>query len=128
MPWVVVKDTNACPVNKPWAVKNKNTGDVRGRCHATSGSARQQQKLLYAKQSRGEIMAEGVSSFIAFAESATVEDDGLLWVEALPAKTWYDPRYGEVPITKEKLEAMVKNFNDGVRGQEVMTDYEHGLD
>lgn len=125
MPWEIVKDTNACPADKPFAVRNIKTGDVNGRCHATRESARQQQKLLYAKLDRGEIkMAENYLVPLAFSEP----EDNLLWLEAMPAKTWHTPLYGEVPITEEKLQRMIKNFHDGVRGQEIPTDYEHGRD
>lgn len=132
MPWKVVKDTNACPADKPWAVKNSETGSVRGRCHATEASAINQQKRLYAMMKRGEIKGseevDTTTNYLAFAENSVLGDDGLLWIEALPAKTWHTPVYGEVPVTREKLDSFIRNFNDNVRGQEVMTGYEHGLD
>lgn len=50
MPWKVVKDTQSCPTNKPWAVKNTVTGTVNGRCHETEAKAKDQQKALYANK------------------------------------------------------------------------------
>jgi hypothetical protein len=50
------------------------------------------------------------------------------WLEALPARTYSTPQYGEVVVTPEKLERMVENFKNGVRGQDVATDYDHGQD
>ncbi len=54
MPFIVVKDTDACPVSRPWAVytetghqTGKKTGKPHG-CHPTADAARQQQKALYA--------------------------------------------------------------------------------
>lgn len=46
MPWIVRRDTDKCPVSKPWAVLNQQTDDLRG-CHKTKKHARQQQKALY---------------------------------------------------------------------------------
>ena len=57
-----------------------------------------------------------------------LEEDGPIWLEALPARTYKTPVYGEVPITVDKLDRMVKNFKENVRGQEIATDYEHGFD
>lgn len=54
-------------------------------------------------------------------------DDGV-WIEALPARVYHTPQYGEVPITTDKLQRMITNFRQNVRGQEIATDYEHGLD
>jgi hypothetical protein len=49
-------------------------------------------------------------------------------LEALPARTYQTPQYGEVAITKDRLDRMVSNFKDNVRGQEVATDFDHGMD
>jgi hypothetical protein len=54
--------------------------------------------------------------------------DSSVWIEALPARVYHTPQYGEVPITTEKLSRMVQNFNDRVRGQDVATDFDHGMD
>jgi uncharacterized protein DUF6582/Mu-like prophage I protein len=125
MPWDVVKDTNVCPVNKPWAVKTKGTGALKG-CHESRDKAIQQQRALYKNVPEGRKMNEGLSILtpMQFAE----EIDDLLWVEALPAKVWHTTEFGEVDVTLETLQRMVDNFYGNVRGQEVATDYEHGRD
>jgi hypothetical protein len=125
MPYEVVKDTEVCSVSKPWAVKNKNTGDLRG-CHATKEHAQKQQKALYANVKDARSMGEGhaILSPLVFAE----QTDTLLWLEALPAKTWHTMEFGEVDVTTETLQRMVDNFYGNVRGQEVATDFEHGRD
>lgn len=123
MPWKIVKDTNACSVSKPWAVKNIETGSVRGRCHASRSDAVAQLRALNVHaMSEHPLTACAVN----FAE-ATVEND-LLWFEALPAKTWHTAQYGAVPVTADKLERMVFNLKANVRGQEIATDFEHGRD
>lgn len=124
MPWSVVKDTSACPVSKPWAVKNIKTGSVGGRCHESKAKAIAQQKALYVHAMSEEPMR---NFSVLFAE-VEAPAEGLLWFEALPAKTWHTPNYGEVPVTTEKLERMVTNLKGNVRGQEIATDYEHGRD
>ena len=47
MPWIIRRDEDQCPVSRPWAVVNQQTGDLRG-CHPSKHHARQQQKALYA--------------------------------------------------------------------------------
>jgi hypothetical protein len=56
------------------------------------------------------------------------EGDNQIWIEALPARTYKTSMYGEVPVTMEKLDRMVKNFRSNVRGQEIAVDFEHGAD
>jgi Mu-like prophage I protein len=123
MPWKVEKDTNACPAGKPWAVKNTQTGDVRGRCHASKSDAINQMRALYVHAMNEKTLS---ATAVNFAE-ATVEDN-LLWFEALPAKTWHTAQYGEIPVTTDKLERMIFNLKSNVRGQDIATDYEHGRD
>lgn len=64
----------------------------------------------------------------AIQEVPQLEDDSEFWIEALPARTYHTSAYGDVPITLDKLERLVKNFNDNVRGQDIATDFEHGMD
>jgi hypothetical protein len=54
-------------------------------------------------------------------------DDGV-WIEALPSRIYHTPQYGQVPVPLDKLERMIHSFRQGVRGQEIATDFEHGLD
>lgn len=127
MPWKVEKDTNACPADKPWAVKNSNTGSVNGRCHASKGSAESQQRALYAKLNRGQMNHE--HNFLiptkGFAEA--LEGD-IVWVQAFPFDTWDHPIFGETTVDQDIAARYKRNFDNKVRGQEIATDYEHGLD
>jgi len=92
----------------------------KGSCHATRAEAVDQLRALYASEKRS-------MSYLATSAQFS-ENENLLWIEALPAKNWFDPRYGEVPVTQEKLQRFIRNFNSGVRGQKIMSDYEHGID
>lgn len=70
-----------------------------------------------------------MSDSILFAAPVQALDkEGPIWVEALTAKTYKTPYYGDVEVTPEKLERMVKNFKENVRGQEISTDFAHGID
>jgi len=69
-----------------------------------------------------------LESAISEAPVRGLDEEGPIWLEALPARTYKTPVYGEVPITIEKLDRMIRNFNENVRGQEIAIDYEHGFD
>jgi len=51
-----------------------------------------------------------IVSIVELEESETKE----LWVNALPLGTFYDPRYGEVKITKEIIRQMAENFKNNI--------------
>jgi Mu-like prophage I protein len=51
-----------------------------------------------------------------------------VWLEALPARIYHTPQYGEVAVTTDRLERMVQNFKANVRGQEVAVNFDHGMD
>lgn len=123
MPWEVKQNGEQFCVHK-----QGESSPIKGGCHDDQEDAVKHMQALYASNAMSEGGELAISSYLAFAENASVGDDGLLWVEALPAKTWYDPRWGDVPIDENKLSNFIKNFNENVRGQEVTTDYEHGLD
>ncbi|WP_237582883.1 hypothetical protein [Photobacterium halotolerans] len=38
---------------------------------------------------------------------------------------FYDPRYGEFELTQQMFDALVKNFNENVYGQEINIDIAH---
>ena len=61
-------------------------------------------------------------------QEVTDDDSGGVWIEALPARIYRTPQYGEVPVPIDKLQRMITNFHQNVRGQEIATDFEHGLD
>jgi len=65
-------------------------------------------------------LVEGFSPNVEFGEE--------VWLEALPARNYHTPQYGEVPILPDTLERMVKNFKENVRGQEVAVNFDHGMD
>lgn len=48
----VIKQGWRCPIGKPFAVVNQNTGKLVG-CHPTLDEAHQQMKALYAAQQQG---------------------------------------------------------------------------
>jgi hypothetical protein len=121
--------------SKPYAVVNIETRDVNGRWHATEAQAKDQLAAMYARMGdkakykpKGGAMHENSHFALAFAEDATVEKDGLLWVEAMPAKTWHTEFWGDVPITEEKLRNFEKNFHERVRGIDILSDFDHGMD
>lgn len=67
-------------------------------------------------------------SDIAASPVAVFSEKGAVWLEALPARTYHTSQYGEVAVTKDKLDRMVDNFKANVRGQDVATDFDHGMD
>lgn len=114
--------------SKPWAVVNLSTGDIAGRWHPNEASAKDQQRALYARLGKkARFGMSEVDNFITPIAFAELKDD-ILWLEALPAKTWHTIMYGEVAVTNEKLQNMIANFRSNVRGQKIATDYDHGMD
>jgi hypothetical protein len=65
---------------------------------------------------------------ISEAPVQDLEGEGPRWLEALPARKYNTPFYGEVVISPEKLDRMIQNFKNGVRGQDIAIDFEHGMD
>lgn len=57
-----------------------------------------------------------------------LQDTNEAWIEALPARVYHTPMYGEVPVTPDKLQRFITNFKSNVRGHEIATDFDHGLD
>lgn len=47
------------------------------------------------------------------------------WIMAMPFNKYHHPEYGTIDITQDMVAEMVKNVNDGVRGQELDIDYDH---
>ena len=64
----------------------------------------------------------------AVADVPSLDGGNEIWVECLPARIYHTPNYGKIQITKDKLDRMVHNFNTRVRGQDVSTDFDHGMD
>lgn len=123
MPWEARKSAQ-CPTDKPWGVFNKDTGR-KVACHESRESALGQLRALYANvKEMSELHSNTFLAPMKFAE----EKDDLLWLEALPAKTWHTLEFGEVDVTGETLQNLVDNFYGHVRGQEIATDFDHGRD
>ena len=124
MPWSIGKSSQ-CPTNKPWAVIKKG-GKVVG-CHDSEASARQQQKALYAAESRKK-MSDHPRVYVAELPKQFSETEGLTWIHALPYGEWDHPKFGMTVVDEQKVDNFVKNFTEGTTGIELSTDYEHGLD
>lgn len=60
--------------------------------------------------------------------TAQLDANNTAWLEALPARVYHTPIYGEVPVTVEKLQRMIKSFKENVRGQEIAVNFDHGAD
>lgn len=113
---------------KPWGIVNLETGDVNGRWHANEAQANKQLKAMYANMGSKALKHNESHMFFCFADATQIPSEGVVWIEAIEAKTYVTPKYGPVEITEAKLQNFVKNFHDGVRGQEVALGFEHGLD
>jgi len=77
MPWSVKQD-DRCPTAKPWGVVKQDDDSLEG-CHASEDDARQQQKALYANESRSEETAEdlGFMDYLGPRLRAIFPDDEL---------------------------------------------------
>lgn len=64
---------------------------------------------------------------IQLKEGNTVEEIPTR-VQLMRTGTFYDKRYGKVQVEKLHFETMIKNFNEQVRGIELMIDYKHDSD
>jgi hypothetical protein len=77
-------------------------------------------------------MSEPASVLIpikAFAEGlATNTGDESVWIHYAPLGSWSHPQFGRTTITTEKATKLVDSFHKKVRGQDILTDYDHGLD
>jgi hypothetical protein len=129
MPWRVVKDTNACPADKPWAVKNTVNGDVGGRCHASRPDAIKQQRAMYANVPEAKRMSERVSYLKRFSEVAPEWVDGnKLWVQIYPFDSWDHPYFSETTIDPSVAKSLKDSFDKKVYDNLYVVSYDHGLD
>jgi len=131
MPWVA-KKSDQCPADKPWGVFNQQTGR-KVACHATRDSALAQMRALYANvpESRRKSMGEELISYLSplrqFAEEDWLEDNQR-WVQIYPFDTWDHPVFGETTIDADIATKMKNGFDQNIRGQKILVDYDHGLD
>jgi len=64
----------------------------------------------------------------AVVDTPSLDGGNEIWIEALPARIYHTPQYGPVEISRDKLDRFVNNFASNVRGQEIATDFDHGMD
>src|SRR5215831_6544881 len=122
---------NDGPKGKPYGVFNLRTGSAEGRWHATKEGALAQARALYSTLGeKAKVHSEEAvtSAFFCFADASQVVDEGLQWVEAIEARTYSTPAYGDVEISETKITNFLTNFHEGVRGQDIAIDFEHGID
>jgi len=66
---------------------------------------------LYEQYCKAE-ESESLINVVEMSE-ADIEGEGF-WHNVLPVRKFYDPRYGEINITKTIIKQMEKNFNNGI--------------
>jgi len=118
MPWEIHKKGSQFCVYKKGA-----STPIKGGCHSSREDALKHLRALYVNVPEARMSENVLVSVMAFSEEGNV-----VWLEAMPAKTWHTMEYGEVPMPVEKLQRMVDNFKRNVRGQDIATNFEHGMD
>jgi phage I-like protein len=118
---------------KPWCVINLDTGDINGRWHATEEDANKQLKAMYANMGDKAYMnseAHQLSYLMPIKQFSETWIDGgtTRWIKLYPYDSWDHPFFGETTINEDVARQFVENFNKGVKGQELHSDYEHGFD
>jgi HK97 family phage major capsid protein len=91
MPYHVAR-SDECPVSKPWAVMNSQTGKIHG-CHDTQASANDQMAALYANEPKGKAwttfelksLDDDARTFEGIASTPTLDEGGDI-MEPLGAK------------------------------------------
>jgi hypothetical protein len=119
--------------SEPWAVVNLETRTVNGRWHTTQADALAQARALYARLGdKAKVHSDNgngvLNAFFCFADTATIPDSGLAYIEAIAAKTYQTPAYGSVEVTDQKIQNFITNFHTNTRGQEIAINYDHGVD
>lgn len=133
MPFKVVRDEKKCSPSKPYACINSETGKVHG-CHESREAAVRQLRALYRNVPEARKMSEYEPEFISylvplqFAERSDWIDQNKLWLQIYPFDTWDHPLFGETTIDEDRASAIKYHFDNRIRGQDIATDYEHGLD
>lgn len=121
--------SKAPDASKPWCVVNLETGDINGRWHATKAEADDQLKAMYANMGSGAYMNHELSYLFPLKQFAEDWIDGnKKWIQLYPYDSWDHPMYGTTTISPDIAQKFVENFNNGIRGQEIHSDYEHGED
>src|SRR5262245_28211262 len=72
---------------------------------------------------------EGVRRFLSQLKNLSLDGDKpSTWETVTRTGTFHDRRYGEFEITRQMLLQMVKNFDEGVYGQDIFVDVAHDVD
>lgn len=119
--------------SKPWCVINIETGAVNGRWHATEGKADDQLKAMYANMGKAALMhsQQREISYLTPVKSFSegwIDGGTTRWIQLYPYDSWDHPFFGTTTITPDAAKKFVENFDRKVYGQELHSDYEHGLD
>ena len=124
-----IKKTSQCPASKPFGVFNKDSGDLRGRCHPSRARALAQMRALYAAES-GRMNSEAyvLNRVKDFSESEWL-DGNRKWIKIYPFSSWSHPIFSDTSIDEETAQALKASFDSKLYGeQELAVSYDHGLD
>lgn len=120
----VQHDPNSAPdKSKPYCLMNSD-GSVadwfatHGEAIKAMGQTSNASRMRYSEDAQFSLTPVNLN----FAEG-----DGV-WIEALQAKDYHTKGYGVVNVTPTKLSNLAASIKNNVRGIDVSTDYEHGLD
>src|SRR6266404_5135141 len=127
MAQTVQHDPNAAPdKSKPYCLMNSD-GSVADWFATHEEAVAAMGKTTRASRMYSESDVSGFTlspvGLLNFAEG----DDGV-WIDALEAKTYHTPEYGEVPVSATKLQNLADSFKNSIRGIDIATDYNHGKD
>jgi Mu-like prophage I protein len=124
MPWKVEKKGNEFCVMK-------DTG-AEVACHPTRAKAIKHMRALYANvkdfNEMPEIPIDTKMGYLAPVKAFTEVDTLTKEIMAVPFDAWDHPVYGMTVFDRAMAETMKVNFDMGIRGQDIATDYDHGMD
>lgn len=114
---------NAPDKSKPYCLMNSDGTvadwfDTHGAAIKAMGQTSNASRMRYSEDAQFSLTPVNLN----FAEG-----DGV-WIEALQAKDYHTTGYGVVNVTPTKLSNLAASIKNNVRGIDVSTDYEHGLD
>jgi len=127
MPYII-KRTPSCPANKPYGVFNKNTNDLRGRCHESRAKALAQMRALYAAES-GKMNSEVAVVNLVKEFSDDWLEGNKKWIKVYPYSSWSHPLFTDTSIDEDTALALKESFDNKYYGeQDYVVSYDHGLD
>lgn len=128
MPYII-KKTPSCPASKPFGVFNKNTGDLRGRCHPSKAKALAQMRALYAAESGTKMNSEVAVINLVKEFSDEWLEGNRKWIKVYPYSSWSHPIFSDTEIDQETAQALKESFDNKYYGeQDYVVSYDHGLD